>query len=138
MLINELSGRTGVSIHTIRFYENKGLIQGVISESVKTNNYRNYDESHVERIEIIKEAKEVGFTLAEIKVILEKWFDGTFSGEDQLKFFNAKIIEVDNKIRQLKEVKKRLVDVINSIEKGGCLPVTAEVTGDKPRKTGSD
>ena len=55
-----------------------------------------------------------------------------------MKFFNAKIIEVDNKIRQLKEVKKRLVDVINSIEKGGCLPVTAEVTGDKPRKTGSD
>ena len=67
MLINELSKKTGVSIQTIRFYENKGLIEGSTDENVKTNNYKNYDESHVERIETIKEAQEAGFTLSEIK-----------------------------------------------------------------------
>lgn len=120
MLINELSKKTGVSIHTIRFYENKGLIQGVMNEDVKTNNYRSYDESHVERISVIKEAKEVGFTLSEIKVLLDKWYRGTFSKEDQLRFFEAKINEVDNKISQLKKIKRRLEKVIKDIERGEC------------------
>ena len=120
MLINELSKKTGVSVHTIRFYENKGLIQGTTDESVKTNNYRNYDESHVERIEIIKEGQEVGFTLAEIKTMLEKWYSGTFPKEEQLKFFNSKIKEIERKIHQLKLVKKRLADEIKSIENGEC------------------
>ncbi len=120
MLINELSKKTGVSVHTIRFYENKGLIQGTTDESVKTNNYRSYDESHVERIEIIKEGQEVGFTLAEIKTMLEKWYSGTFPKEEQLKFFNSKIKEIERKIHQLKLVKRRLADEIKSIEKGEC------------------
>jgi len=120
MLINELSKETGVSIHTIRFYENKGLIQGTVDESVKTNKYKNYDESHVEKIAVIKEAQEVGFTLSEIKILLEKWYSGAFPKEEQLNFFDAKIREVDIKIRQLKQIKKRLEDVKKDIEKGEC------------------
>lgn len=120
MLISELSKQTGVSIHTIRYYENMGLIQGTTDERVKTNNYKNYDENHVERIDIIKEAQEVGFTLSEIKTLLEKWYSGTFPKEEQLKFFVAKIIEVETKIRQLKQVKKRLEEVKKSIEKDEC------------------
>lgn len=120
MLINELSKKTGVSIHTIRFYENKGLLQGVTNENTKTNNYKSYDDSHVERIEIIKEGQEVGFTLAEIKIMLEKWYSGAFPKEEQLKFFNAKIKEIENKILQLKQVKKRLEGVIKTMGKGEC------------------
>lgn len=120
MLINALSKKTGVSIHTIRFYENKGLIQGNTNESVKTNKYKDYDESHVEKIAVIKEAQEVGFTLSEIKVLLDKWYGGTFSKTEQIEFFDAKIIEIESKIRHLKQVKKRLEVVRQSIEKGEC------------------
>lgn len=120
MLINELSKKTGVSIHTIRFYENKGLIQGITDENVKTNNYKNYDDSHIERIGIIKEAQEAGFTLTEIKTLLEKWYSGNFTKEEQLKFFDAKINEVEMKILQLKQMKKNLEEVKKSIEKGEC------------------
>jgi DNA-binding transcriptional MerR regulator len=120
MLINELSKITGVAIHTIRFYENKGLIESSTDEKVKTNNYKNYDESHVERIEVIKEAQEAGFTLSEIKTLLEKWSSGNFSKEEQLSFFDVKIKEVESKIKQLKQMKKRLEDVKMEIEKGNC------------------
>lgn len=74
MLINELSKKTGVTIHTIQYYENLGLIQGTTDENVKTNNYKNYDDCVVERLEIIVEAKDVGFTLAEIRKLLESWY----------------------------------------------------------------
>lgn len=120
MLINELSKRTGVAIHTIRFYENKGLIEASTDESVKSNNYKNYDDNHVERIETIKEAQEAGFTLSEIKTLLEKWFSGNFTKAEQIKFFDAKIKEVDGKISQLKQMKKRLEAVKKEIDSGSC------------------
>ena len=120
MLINELSKRTGVAIHTIRFYENKGLIESTTDENVKTNNYKNYDENHVERIETIKEAQEAGFTLSEIKTLLEKWYSASFTKDEQLEFFDAKIKEVDGKISQLKQMKKRLEVVKKDIESGSC------------------
>ena len=96
MLINELSKRTAVSIPTLRYYENYGLFKGVSNEKVKTNNYKDYDESIVEKIEMIKGAKGGGFTLSEIKKLL------------------------DSKISQLNKVRKLLSECIADIEKGGC------------------
>ena len=120
MLINELSKRSGVSIHTLRYYENIGLIQGETDETITSNNYKNYDESLLERLELIKEAKEVGFPLSEIKKMMDGWYGGTISVKDQLKIVDAKISEVDAKISQLKQAKKRLLEVRKDIESGNC------------------
>lgn len=120
MLISELSKKTGVSIHTIRFYENKGLIEATSDENIKTNKYKKYDESHIEKITVIKEAQEVGFTLSEIKTLLDKWYSEKFSRNEQLEFFSAKISELDAKIKKLKRARKRLEEVRKSIEKGEC------------------
>ena len=118
MLINELSKKTGVTIQTIRYYENLGLIQGVSDENVKSNNYKNYDDNVVERLEIIAEAKEVGFTLAEIKKMLESWFGETLNKKEIQKLFSKKINEIDTKIKQLKQMKKRLEKVVKEVENG--------------------
>ena len=118
MLISELSKRTGVTIHTLRYYENLGLIRGVSDENVKTNNYKDYDESVIERIEIIAEAKEVGYTLSEIRNILDSWFSGTLNAEEIKKLFSSKVIEIDAKIKQLRQVKKRLKKMIREVENG--------------------
>lgn len=122
MLINELSKKTGVSVHTLRYYESLGLIQGESDESVTTNNYKNYDENAVERIGIIKDAKEVGFTLSQIKKMLEDWYSGHLPKEEQLKLFASKIDEIEEKIQQLKQVKKRLKTIYHQIEsrEGEC------------------
>lgn len=120
MLINELSKRTGVSIPTLRYYENYGLFKGVSDEKIKTNNYKNYDESIVEKIEIIVGAKEVGFTLSEIKSLLESWYNKRLSKEKKIAVVNNKVNEIDAKIRQLKQVKKLLIEAINDIENGDC------------------
>lgn len=120
MLINELSKKIGVSIHTIRYYENLGLIKGVSDVNVKTNNYKDYDEGVVERLEIILEAKEVGFTLAEIRRLLESWYGNNSSKLQQVEMFSAKIEEIDKKISSLKKAKKRLEKVKKDLEAGEC------------------
>lgn len=120
MLINELSKKTGVSIHTIRYYENLGLLQGATDDTVKSNNYKNYDENIVERLEIILEAKEVGFTLAEIRRLLLSWFDSSNSKSETVDMFKIKIQEIENKIKQFKQIKKRLEKVCQELENGEC------------------
>ena len=120
MLISELSKRTGVSIATLRYYENYGLFKGVSDEKVKTNNYKDYDESVVEKIEMIVGAKEVGFTLSEIKSLLEIWYNKRMSTEKKIAVVNNKVSEIDAKIRQLKQVKKLLIEAIKDIENGDC------------------
>mgnify|MGYP003605870359 FL=1 len=111
MLINELSKKTGLSIHTIRYYENLGMIKGLTNEEVKSNNYKNYDDNVVERLEIIIEAREVGFTLAEIKKILTTWFESTDSKPETLELFQSKIKEIDDKMKYFKQTKKLLEKV---------------------------
>lgn len=120
MLINELSKRTGLSIHTLRYYENYGLFKGKVDEKVKTNNYKHYDESLVEKIELIIEAKEIGFTLSEIKKLLDSWHSKKLSIEKKVEILELKIKEIDGKIHQLKQVRKFLVDGINDVKNGDC------------------
>ena|SRR5690606_3345760 len=120
MLINELSKRTGVSIHTLRYYENYGLIAGRTDESVKSNNYKQYDEDLVEVIEMIKGAKEVGFTLSEIKNLIDSWYNEQLTVKSKIEVVTNKINEIDTKISQLQQVKKLLVAAIKDIENGDC------------------
>jgi MerR family Zn(II)-responsive transcriptional regulator of zntA len=120
MLISELAKRTRVSIHTLRYYENYGLIKGQTDETVKTNNYKHYDESLLERIQLIKEAKEIGFTLSEIKDLLEDWFSNQLPVAKKVAVLEAKITEIDSKIKQFKQVKKMLIDGIQEVRDGKC------------------
>ena len=120
MLISELAKRTGVSVHTLRYYENYGLFKGETDRTVKTNNYKQYDESLIEKIQLIKEAKEIGFTLSEIKDLLEDWFNNQLSEEKKIQALEIKIIEIDSKIRQFKRVKKMLIEGIQDVKDGTC------------------
>ncbi|SHG63993.1 MerR family transcriptional regulator [Flavobacterium johnsoniae] len=120
MLINELSKRTGLSIHTIRYYENLGMIKGLTDEKVVSNNYKHYDGNTIERLEIIIEGREVGFTLAEIKKILTSWFETTDSKPETLELFKAKIKEIDNKIKYFKQTRSLLEKVCEKLQNDEC------------------
>lgn len=120
MLINELAKRSGLSIHTLRYYENYGLFKGQADEKIKTNNYKHYDEHILEKIKLITEAKEIGFTLSEIKNLLDSWFNKRLSIEKKVEILETKVKEIDGKIRQLKQVRKFLVDGIADVRNGEC------------------
>ncbi|TAH20112.1 MAG: MerR family transcriptional regulator [Cytophagales bacterium] len=120
MLINELSKRTGITAHTIRFYEKSGLIKGKRKEEIKSNKYFHYDEETVEKLELIRDAKSIGFTISEIGQLLEAWYSNKFSIEKKLAILDEKIISIDEKIKQLKDMKKLVSDFKKSVETDAC------------------
>ena len=120
MLINELSKRTGVSIHTLRYYENLGLIKGKADEKVNSNKYKHYDEIFIEKINWIIEAKKVNLTLAEIKLLLDDWFNNKLTVSRKIKMIEIKIKEVNVQIKQLKDVKRFLLQAKNDVDSGLC------------------
>jgi len=66
MYIGEASKRTGLSIKAIRFYEEIGLIR--LPE--RKGRYRLYEETDIEILVLIKEAKELGINLSKLKGVI--------------------------------------------------------------------
>jgi MerR family transcriptional regulator, copper efflux regulator len=111
MKIGEISKRSGVGIEPIRYYEREGLLP---EPERRPSGYRQYDESTVERLEYIRVAKELGFTLAEIRELLEFSFT-THAGCDHIRQrAEAKMADIEGKIRSLQQMKRSLGRIIQS------------------------
>ena len=107
MLIGELSKKTGLSKDTIRFYDKLGLISAS-DRRAGTRFYKEYSPDTVERLLMIAQGKGLGFTLNEIKQLLDEWNSGGMSKQDQIKIIERKIEEVETKTRQLEAIKTYL------------------------------
>lgn len=66
--IGELAKQTGLSVGTLRYYSDLGLLQPVQRGD---NGYRYYSQDASSQVEFIKKAQTLGFTLEEIKKILD-------------------------------------------------------------------
>ncbi|MEY4457159.1 MAG: hypothetical protein RIR57_500 [Bacteroidota bacterium] len=120
MLINELSKKTGLSTHTIRFYEKSGLIEGKQNEAVKSNNYFHYDEVTVEKLEFISDAKSVGFTIREISQMIDAWYNQKYTKEQKLEILDDKLISLEQKMKEIKEMKKQIIEFKDDVLNDRC------------------
>jgi len=68
LAIGELSRLTGVHIETIRYYERVGML---VAPSRTAGGRRLYEHGHVRTLAFIRRARELGFTLEEIRALLE-------------------------------------------------------------------
>lgn len=114
MLIGELSKETGFSKDTIRFYEKLGLIVSN-DRHAGTRLYKEYSPGTVERLLMIGQAKRLGFTLNEVKQLLDEWSSGAISKQDQIRIIERKIEEVVAKTQQLDIIKSYLVAKLNKL-----------------------
>ena len=120
MLINELSKKTGLSTHTIRFYEKSGLIEGKQNEAIKSNNYFHYDEVTVEKLEFISDAKSVGFTIREIGQMIDAWYNQKYNKEQKLEILDDKLISLEQKMKEIKEMKKQIIEFKDDVLNDRC------------------
>ncbi len=106
--INELSKLTGFSPVAIRYYDKINLLKPIRSPS----GYRLYNQSHVEKLTFLKNAKEVGFTLDEIKLIFGFLKDDPNQKSHVIKELVAeKLNFIDSQLSKIQNVKKSLLDL---------------------------
>lgn len=110
MLIGELARRAGVSRDTVRFYQRGGLIK-CGSRRAGSRIYRDYPDDALERLILIKQAKAAGFTLREVKYFFDLYGSDVdaIPLDEQKKIINAKLSEIEDRLRQLKTIKNYLL-----------------------------
>ncbi|MBK7380033.1 MAG: heavy metal-responsive transcriptional regulator [Ignavibacteriales bacterium] len=108
--VGQLAKETGINLETVRYYEKLKLLP---KPKRRESRYRVYDENDLKRLLFIKRAKELGFTLKEIKELFELRIDTHAKCGDVKHLTEHKLKDVDNRISDLKKIKSVLVKLIN-------------------------
>jgi len=118
MLIGELAKMTGTTKDTIRHYDQLGLLLSV-ERQAGSRRYKDYSTDNLERIEMIRLAKYVGFTLGEIAEQVEKYYAGGLSHEEQIAMLGERLMDVKDRIQKMQEVEIYLQQKIQWMQDGG-------------------
>lgn len=116
--IGELAKRGGVGVETVRFYERQGLLD---EPERKSSGYRQYDAQTVQVLRFIRRAKELGFTLKEIKSLLEIRTDVSTPRAEVRQQARKKVAEIDEKIADLNRMREGLQSLINQCHGNGSI-----------------
>jgi MerR family transcriptional regulator, redox-sensitive transcriptional activator SoxR len=104
MRIGELASRAGLNTSAIRYYETVGLL----AAPYRTGGQRRYPEQALHRVLLIRFARNMGFTLDEIKVFLSGLRENAPVGTRWKKLAHRKIEEVDQTIERSQQLKSLL------------------------------
>ena len=105
MKISELEASTGVGRHALRYYERQGLL----GEVQRTGgNYRDYPESLVKEIKLLRSMQALGFSLTEIRQVLDGLRSSDIDCLDGARLLADKRQRIKEQIHDLREVSRTL------------------------------
>ena len=105
MRISELARRSGVSEHTLRYYEKRGLLRAPRDRS----GYRDFPEATLRELTFIRMGREIGFPLKEIGELLPAYRAGSLTAEQMIERFRARIDMIDAELTRLRALRAKLV-----------------------------
>lgn len=105
MQIGEAAKACGVSAKMIRHYESIGLIPAA---DRRESNYRDYSREDVHRLGFVRRARDLGFSIEEIRELLNLWNNKERNSADVKALTQAHIAELDGKIALLREMRSTL------------------------------
>lgn len=91
LTIGQVAAKAGVNVSAIRYYERHGLMP----EPERVSGQRRYTDQAVQRLGIIDAAKQAGFTLDEVRVLLDSTDQGAPAHEQLRALAERKLPEVD-------------------------------------------
>ncbi|QDT55818.1 Mercuric resistance operon regulatory protein [Caulifigura coniformis] len=118
LTIGRVAKAAGLGVETIRFYEREGLLP---APSRRRSGYRSYDPGVVVRLQFIRRAKDLGFTLGEIKSLLDLRQDPSATAADVKRQARLKIDDVERRIRSLQEIRDALLHLVTQCRGQGPL-----------------
>lgn len=140
MRTGELARNAGVNLQTIRFYERQGLL----SKPARTvSGYRSYQQGDLERVLFIKRNQEIGFTLAEIKQLIDLHGVLASMGPTQfstrprqlqgiIEIGRERLSAIKQKAQMLNAMRRQLESLVAQLESANI--VTCPAQANKPSK----
>lgn len=114
----QVAKKARVNIETIRYYERRGLID----KPMRTESgYRSFPAEAVERIQFIKNAQELGFSLNEIKELLQLKVDPLTPSSEIRQRTVEKVKDIEAKIASLEKMKHSLLGLIGACDGEGTV-----------------
>ncbi|MDT8895114.1 MerR family transcriptional regulator [Halomonas sp. I1] len=111
MKVSELARRTGVTAETVRHYTREGLLA---PERDPDNGYQRYDDTDLERLRFIQRARTLGFSVAEIRQILEHADHGDSPCPLVRDLMAERLPEIRARIRELEALASRMEQALSA------------------------
>ena len=132
MNIGQVGEQSGLAPKTIRYYEQIGLI----TADRGTNGYRNFTQTHLEKLRFLARARSLGFTIEDCRALLALYEDPHRASADVKAVAQQHLHHIDQKIAELKGMRAALttlVDRCQGNERPDC-PILQDLTtgGDRP------
>jgi MerR family copper efflux transcriptional regulator len=108
MNIGHAAGASGVSAKMIRHYEENGLVPKVGRTGA---GYRIYKDSDVHVLRFIRRARDLGFSMKEIKTLLGLWDNRRRASVDVKRLALKHVAELDAKIAELRLMRRTLMNL---------------------------
>ncbi len=124
MPIGEFSRRTGCAIETVRFYEKVG----VLPQPRRRGRYRHYAAGDVGRLIFVRRARELGFTLDEVRALLRLAASGEGACSEVRTLAAKHLADVRAKIIDLRSMERALAKAVRECDSGtqaGCPLIDA-------------
>ena len=133
LTIGTVAKRAGVPIDTIRYYEREGLLPEPLR---RASGYRSYNETAVSRLRFIRRAKDLGFTLEEIRDLLALSSDRSGGVRAVRKRAEQRLASIEARIAELVRIRKGLQQLIQACPGHGDpeqCPILRALADDEPK-----
>lgn len=116
--IGEVSTQTQLSVKTVRYYEERGLIQASRRSS---GGFRLFEPAVLTRLNFIRRSQALGLSLQDIQDILNIADGGARPCKNVRQKFQAKIAEIDHQMIHLQQLRAQLLEVMDGADQAEQL-----------------
>ncbi len=119
--IGRLARAAGLPTSTVRYYERVGLLR---APDRSEGNYRLYDQEDLDRLRFIRAAQAIGFTIENIRTIVQHDHGEPLLCEDVRKVLENRLADVEERLSDLRHVERVLRSALETCRKtagsGSC------------------
>ncbi len=133
MKIGEVAESSGVPAKTIRYYEEVGLLP---EPERADNGYRAYERQSVELLRFIARARGLGFSLDDVRDLVDLWQDKDRASADVRRLAKDQIAAIDEKLAELQSMRRTLstlVERCHGDDRPDC-PILDELAAEGPSR----
>ncbi|SEJ48476.1 heavy metal-responsive transcriptional regulator [Frateuria terrea] len=130
LTIGAVAKRAGVAIDTIRYYEREGLLP---EPTRRPSGYRSYGEGTVAQLRFIRRAKNLGFTLEEIRELLALSADRQRGVKAVRQRAQRRLADIEARIAELERVRAGLAELVEACPGHGApeqCPILRALSGE--------